>query len=139
MSKDEKIIKYIELRYILCKSRKGIKEYLEKKGKRKKFKKKIDFYIDETDITSDDILSIENQYPGEIDKAKRIERLYNSKKGFNNNTSISEFLDWYKMQGDKCYYCGIQESILTYLFTQNILKSKRPKRGKYLEVDRKNR
>ena len=50
-----------------------------------------------------------------------------------------EFYNWYKIQKKECYYCGISEYELNKLFNgvTPVLISKR-KRGKSLELDRKN-
>lgn len=135
MPKDERIVKYIELRYISCTTRKEIEHYLIKTGKPGAFGTMDDFYASEKGVTYEMFLFFENQYTDEIARVKRIKRLYNSdrKKGFK---SLSDFYIWFNEQGDKCYYCGVQESLVTYLFSHDILKSKRS-RGKYFEIDRK--
>lgn len=135
MIKDDNFMKYIVLRYIICTSKKEMIDFLNEKNRLDTFNKLDDFYYHETGVTYEQFIENEKRYSDEIAKVKRIKRHYNSdrKKGF---SSLKDFYDWFNAQGDSCHYCGINESVVTYLFSKDILKSKR-RRGKYLEIDRK--
>ena len=131
----DNIMKYIELRFIICTSKKEMKDFLDENNRLDTFSKLDDFYSHETGVSYEQFLENEKRYSDEIAKVKRIKRLYNSdrKEGFK---SLRDFYVWFIEQGDSCHYCGVKESIVTFLFSQGILKSKRL-RGKYFEIDRK--
>ena len=69
-------------------------------------------------------------------------------KGVNSFLTIEDYLDWYNSKEKKCFYCGIEESILQEIVMTGILKSARfpengtigrgQSRGVWLEVDRLN-
>ena len=48
-----------------------------------------------------------------------------------------EFISWYNEQDKKCVYCGCEKEIIETFYKITKKQNKRPKRGKSLEVDRK--
>jgi len=48
-----------------------------------------------------------------------------------------DFINWYKKQPKKCYYCGNSEKTIEQFYEKTKSKNKRPTRGKVLEIDRK--
>ena len=71
-----------------------------------------------------------SQMPSE----KYIKALYKRKKI---GKPFEVFYNWYVSQGNKCCYCGITGQELTLLFENGLLSTKRPTRGKHLELERK--
>lgn len=51
--------------------------------------------------------------------------------------SFEKFYYWYKNKDKKCFYCDIEEHIITSLFEKGVLKSKRD-RGRHLEIEKMN-
>lgn len=51
--------------------------------------------------------------------------------------SFYEFKNWYETAEKKCHYCNLSEENITALWEKNPLITKRPKRGKSLEIERK--
>jgi hypothetical protein len=80
----------------------------------------------------------------EIEQIRRIRTLYHNKKGLTGFTfpNFNIFYNWYVAQYDKqkgkCYYCETEERIIAKLFENKYQNRKRTKRGKHLEIERRN-
>lgn len=71
---------------------------------------------------------------------KRIAQIYRNKCKFPEftyfkNKGLDYFIQWYSNLDKACYYCGIEENKIKYLFESERLSTKR-KRGKHLELER---
>jgi len=86
---------------------------------------------------------IENERKEEILEMRRIRTLYHNKKNLKGYkfgdfyTFYFWYLEQYKAQKGKCYYCETEEEVLRLLFTKKYTNSKRSNRGKHLEIERK--
>lgn len=61
------------------------------------------------------------------------------KNGNELSNTPEDFLEWFKLQEQKCCYCGITEQEIALLHSKGHLSTKRwEKRGRRLELERKN-
>ena len=67
---------------------------------------------------------------------KEIRTLYNSKKGLK-NIDFDSFKNWYESQNDACSYCGLTSADSAKLFHKYPKATRGGRRGKRLELDRK--
>lgn len=80
----------------------------------------------------------------EISEIKRSRSLYHNKKKLIvfDFDDFNAFYKWhqiqYETQASKCYYCDTDEDVISELFSKKFQHIKRNKRGKHLEIERKN-
>jgi hypothetical protein len=91
---------------------------------------------------SEIVKQIDNERPEVLKEMRRIRQLYNNKKGADFEfKDFNEFYNWYltqfKKQNACCYYCKTEESVIAELFANKYTSTKRPNRGKHLEVERR--
>lgn len=67
---------------------------------------------------------------------KGIRKLYLSKKGFK-SIGFEDFKNWYNNQSNCCCYCGLTKDEALILFNKYPKSTRGGKRGKSLEIDRK--
>ena len=71
-----------------------------------------------------------------IDINENIKSLYNSKNGLK-NIELNIFKEWYENQNSSCSYCGLTDKESIILFNNYPESTRGGKRGKRLELDRK--
>lgn len=74
--------------------------------------------------------------PKYVGESKEIVKLYNSKKGLK-NINFEVFKKWYESQNGCCSYCGLTNAETIQLFCKYPMATRGGKRGKRLELDRK--
>lgn len=79
----------------------------------------------------------DNRRPKYSGPDKQIKKIYDSKKGLRSIT-FDIFRQWYLDQGEKCVYCGLTTEESLILFNKYPLSTRGGKRGRRLELDRKN-
>ena len=75
--------------------------------------------------------------PKYIGVAKEIRTLYNSKKGLK-QIDFDNFKNWYESQNGCCSYCGLTSADSAKLFHKYPDTTRGGRRGRRLELDRKN-
>lgn len=139
MTYEEKYLDYYSFKRINEFKKIAEEEKIPLEQAKKDYKSIADYIAKKIDITENEAKEIHIKLLDEIASIQYVFNLFNEdrKIGFK---EFRKFYDWYIKQEKKCYYCGIDEEKVEWIFKNidNFRNSKRGKiRGSHLEIDKK--